>query len=30
VANGKSKRKNTIDFSKALNDERDVQEKEEI
>jgi len=29
VANSKSKRKNTIDYSKLLNDERDVQEKEE-
>jgi len=29
VANSKSKRKNTIDYSKALNDERDVCEKEE-
>lgn len=30
VANSKSKRKNTIDYSKALNDERDICEKEEI
>lgn len=30
IANSKSKRKNTIDYSKLLNDERDVQEKEEI
>lgn len=29
IANSKSKRKNTIDYSKLLNDERDVQEKEE-
>lgn len=29
VANSKSKRRNTIDYSKALNDERDVCEKEE-
>lgn len=30
IANSQSKRKNTIDYSKVLNDERDVQEKEEF